>query len=63
MKCHNCGQLDHLAYRFPKKPSSSNHDKRVAYIQKDNSSIKENELDHIESKKCENLMFRRVLVK
>lgn len=44
-------------------PSSSNHDKRVAYSQEDNSNYKENEVDHIESKKGKNLMFRRVLIK
>jgi len=63
MKCYSCGQLGHLAYRCLEKPSSSNHEKRVVYVEEDNSSCKENEVDHIESKKGESFMFRRVLVK
>lgn len=62
MKCYNCGQLGHPTYRCPEKPSSSNQDKRMAYVQEDNC-IKESDVDHIESKKAENLMFRRVLIK
>lgn len=61
MKCYNYGQLGHHACRCPEKSSSSNHDKRVAYAQED--SFKENEVDHIESEKGENLMFIWILIK
>ena len=63
MKCYNCVQLGDPTYIFPENPSSSYHEKRVEYAQEDNSSYKENEVDHIESKKGENLMFRRLLIK
>ena len=63
MKFYNCGQLGHPTYRFPERPSSSNHNKRVAYVQEDNSNGKKLEVDHIESKMGENLVFRRVLIK
>ena len=51
MKSYNCNKLDHPSYRCPEKPSSSNHDKRVAYVQKDNTSCKETDVDHIEFEK------------
>ena len=47
MKFYNYGELNHPTYRCPKKPSSSSHDKRVAYAQEDN--CKENEVDQIKS--------------
>ena len=61
MKCYNSSHLGHPTYKFPKKPSSSNQDKSMTYVQEDCS--KESDVDHIESKKGENLMFRRVMIK
>ena len=35
MKCYNCGHLGHPSYRCLEKPSSSNQDKRMAYVKED----------------------------
>lgn len=63
MKCYNCGQLGHLAYICPDKPTSSNSGKRVAYAHEDTSSRKTPEVDHIELEIGENQMFNRVLIR
>ena len=61
MKWYNCGVLGHPTYRCFDKPSSSNLGKRITYAQEENYT-KDSKVDHIESKKEEKLMFRRVTI-
>ena len=62
MKCYNCGNLGHPAYRCPDKPSSSQGERRNNYVQEDQVSCHNQEVN-LDSEKGENLMFRRILLK
>src|SRR5271156_1945210 len=62
MKCYNCGNLGHPAYRCPEKPSTSQGERRNTYVQEDQASCHNQEVN-LDSKKGENLMFHRILLK
>ena len=61
MKCYQCGKLGHPAYKFPYKPSASYGEKKITFVQEEDSS-KQSEVD-LEVEKGVKLMFRRVLLK
>ena len=64
MKCYNCNQIGHLAYRFPEKGSTSQGSvKRVNYVQEESSTSNKPFEVPLESKEEENLMIRRILIK
>ena len=63
MNHYNCGQLGHPTCRCLEKFYSLNQDKKVAYAKENRSCFKENEVDQIDSKKSENLIFRTIIIK
>lgn len=56
MKCYNCGQLGHLAYRFLDKPSSSQGENKITYVQEEDYKHSEVILD---LEKGENMMLKK----
>lgn len=63
MKCYNCHQLGHPAYRYAEKSSSSQGgERRVNYTQEDATNMKTLEVS-LDSEVGENLMIRRVWIK
>lgn len=62
MKCYNCHQFGHLAYRCPNKETSSQSKKMVNYVQEDTSTIKSPEIN-LDSESGDNLIIRRFLIK
>lgn len=62
MKCYHCQQLGHLAYRCPKKGSSSQGEKKVAYVHEDTSSVKSLDIQ-LDLESGENLMIKRILIR
>ena len=62
MKCCNCGQLGHPAYRCYDIASSSQGKKKIFYAQEEFSNVKTHEVNlYFES--IENLMLKRVLIR
>ena len=62
MKCYNCGNSGHPSYRCPDKPTSSQGERRNNYVQEDQASYGNQELN-LDLERGENLMFYRVLLK